>query len=225
VQLMNLPSSENLQAIETTLQTERILRYLPAANMDTVGAFRLYLWNCALCEAFYISLHFSEIVCRNAIHKRLVERCGNKWFENQTFLGILDNGFNREVLAAIDGERRQHGARLTSHHIVSALNFAFWEHLMTKRFERLLWRQGILGSFPNAPTGIGREDIRRLIETVRRWRNRIAHHRAIFDKGPSKKHQDALLLIQWACRETGEWVAASSKVPSAIALRPNLSSN
>lgn len=220
MQLINSPTSEKFHAVENAIQSERILRYFTAANMDSVAAFRLYLWNCAMCEAFFISLHFAEIVCRNAIHKRLIERCGEKWYENMTLQKILDERFKYELLDAIGEEKRQHGEKLTSHHIVSALNFALWEHLMTKRFERFLWPNGISCSFPNAPNRIGREDMRELIESVRRWRNRIAHHRAIFDKGPAKKHQDALFLIQWVCQDTGEWVAASSKVPAAIALRP-----
>jgi hypothetical protein len=59
-----------------------------------------------------------------------------------------------------------------------------------------------------------------LIESVRRWRNRIAHHQAIFDKGPVRKHNDALELIRWVCGDTGGWVAGSSEVPKAIAMRP-----
>lgn len=220
MQLVNAPPPEKFQAVENAIQAERILRYLPAANMDSAAAFRLYLWNLALCEAFFISLHFAEIVCRNAIHRRLIERLGDNWFDNSTFISILDERFRYELIDAHDEEKRQHGEKLTSHHVVSALNFSFWEHLMTKRFERLLWSSGIKSSFPNAPNRIGREEMRALIESVRRWRNRIAHHRAIFDKGPTRKHQDALFLIQWVCKDTGDWIAAASKVPAAIALRP-----
>lgn len=220
MQLINAPSSEKFQSVENAIQPERIRRYLPAANRDAAAAFRLYLWNFALCEPFFVSLHFAEIVCRNAIHRRLTERCGATWFENSTLIKIIDERFRYELMDAIDDERKQHGASLTAHHIVSALNFAFWEHLLTKNFERLLWAQGIQISFPNAPNRTTREEMRRQIEAVRRWRNRIAHHKAIFDKGPTKKHQEALWLIRWACSDTGEWVASVSKVPAAIAIRP-----
>jgi hypothetical protein len=202
------------------MQTERLLRYLPAANRDKDAAFLLYTWNCALCEAFFISLHFSEIVCRNAIHRRLIERFGEKWFENKTFLRVLDERYQKELRDAVSEENKEHPADCTAHHIVSAMTFAFWQHLMTKRFDRLLWSQGIKVSFPSAPNRIGREEMYGLIESVRRWRNRIAHHRAIFDKGPMRKHQEALNLIQWVCEDTGEWVASVSKVPTAISLRP-----
>jgi hypothetical protein len=220
MQLKNAPLPAKFHFIETAMQTERLLRYLPAAGKDKLAAFQLYLWNFALCEAFYISLRFSEIVCRNAIHNRLLSRFGERWFNNATLLSLLDSRYKKELEQAVRDEKEQHGDNCTSHHIVSALTFAFWQHLLTKRFDRALWSQGVQVSFPNAPNRISREELYLLVESVRKWRNRIAHHRAIFDNGPMKKHQDALHLIQWACVETANWVAAVSKVPSAIALRP-----
>jgi hypothetical protein len=193
---------------------------MPVASSDDQMAFRFYLWNCALCEAFFISLHFAEIVCRNALNRALVSRCGPQWHENATLQILLQDRFRAELVEAVRKERRQHGGNLTSHHVVSALTFGFWEHLATKRFERFLWARGIHSAFPGAPANKTYADLHDLLESVRRWRNRIAHHRAVFDKGPMRKHQDALQLIKWACGDTGTWVASVSKVPAAIALRP-----
>ena len=109
---------------------------------------------------------------------------------------------------------------MTAHHVVSALTFGFWEHLVTKRFERYLWSRGLRATFQGAPKEKTFEDLHALIESVRRWRNRIAHHRAIFDKGPMRKYQDTLELISWACPTTTAYVAASSKLPAALGLRP-----
>src|SRR5690606_15670189 len=172
-------------------------------------AFQFYLWNSVLCEAFLLPLHFAEVVARNALHQALLARGDTQWFENKTFLQLLEKRFNSELKEAIVRERKQHGGNLTSHHIVSALTFGFWEHLATKRFERYLWAKGIHGAFPCAPDGSTYEDLHKLIESVRRWRNRIAHHRAIFDKRPMRKHQDTLTLIKWVCGDTGAWVAST----------------
>ena len=162
----------------------------------------------------------AEIVCRNAIHRALLNRGDPYWFDNQTFCGLLEDRFRSELSDAISKERKQHGQQMNSNHVVSALTFGFWEHLTTKRFERFIWAKGIHACFPNAPDKSTYEDLHGLIESVRRWRNRIAHHRAIFDKGPMRKHQDAVDLINWVCGNTGDWVAAESKVPIAIGLRP-----
>jgi hypothetical protein len=220
MQLTNPPEAEEFHKIVKALHSQRLGRYFPAANKNDQKAFSFYLWNCALCEAFHLPLHIAEIACRNAIHQALLARGNPAWFEEKTFCGILDDRFKRELADTVDLERKQHGRNLSSHHVVSGLTFGFWEHLATKRFDRYLWAKGIHGSFPNAPNGMTFEELHGLIESVRRWRNRIAHHRAIFDKGPTRKHQDAIDLITWACGSTGAWVNSVSKVPVAIQLRP-----
>lgn len=183
-------------------------------------AIKFYLWNCALSEAFYIPLHFVEIMCRNAIHNALLYKLGENWFENQTLHNILDGKFSREVTIAVDDERTQHGTEMTAHHVASALTFGFWEHLTTKRFERLLWHRGIRHNFVDARPTADRQSLHDLIESVRRWRNRIAHHRAIFDKDPMRKYQDSLELMKWVCRDTAGWVSSMSRVPRTLAARP-----
>lgn len=221
MQLTNGLTTERFQRIECSLQWERISRYMPAAQKDKELALRYYLWNCDLSEAFYKSLHFSEIVCRNALQRTLVLRWGESWYKDAVFCRELDARFAKELSEAVVSETKQHNGKLTSHHIVSALNFGFWEHLTTKRFERLLWAKGIHHTFPYAPANRTYRDLHDLIESVRRWRNRIAHHRAIFDKGPSRKHQDTLELIKWVCGDTAGWVSSMSKVQQSIAARPN----
>jgi hypothetical protein len=120
----------------------------------------------------------------------------------------------------VQKERLQHGAALTVHHVVSALTFGFWEHLATKRFERFLWSKGLQNVFKSAPSGKKYVDLHDLMESVRRWRNRIAHHRAIYDNSPMWKHQQTLELLGWACPDTSTWIASISKVPLVTSLRP-----
>jgi hypothetical protein len=220
MQLTNAPTDEQFPAIQNALQKERLDRYLPAAGQNYEVAFKYYVWNCDLCESFYLSLHFAEVVCRNALHRALLNRCGDNWYSHKLLHTILDDDFAKELTNVCRTEGWQHGANMTSHHVVSSLTFAFWEHLATKRFERFIWAKGLRAVFPCAPKDKTYEDLRLLVESVRRWRNRIAHHRAIFDKGPTKKHQDALDLIKWACEHTGQWVASSSTVPRSLTKRP-----
>tara|TARA_R110002074_G_C12384163_1_gene652680 strand:- start:65 stop:727 length:663 start_codon:yes stop_codon:yes gene_type:complete len=220
MQLINPPSEKLIPIIELAMQLERLDRYMPAANKNRELAFRYYLWNCKLCESFHFPLHFSEIVCRNALHNALIKRAGAEWYTNVVFRNILDAQFQQELASAEFKERAQHGDKVTSHHIVSALTFGFWEHLTTKRFERFLWAKGIQNIFPCAPKEMTLLEIHDLIESVRRWRNRIAHHRAIFDKGPIRKYTDALMLIKIACADTSTWVSSSSEVQVALTLRP-----
>lgn len=221
MQLTSSPAAEKIPAIRKALQEQRIDRYLTAAGSSSELAFRLYMWNWDLSEAFQLPLHIAEVTCRNAIHRCLLARRGERWFEDATLRKLLDGKCLAELDAAIAEEHDQHKDGMTCHHVVSCLSFGFWEHLTTKRFERLLWSRGIHHSFPNAHHSLKYGDLQRKIETVRRWRNRIAHHKAIFHKDPTAKYQEAIELIEWVCADTAHWVKSVSRVSQVINLRPH----
>jgi hypothetical protein len=220
MQLTNPPTPAQFPSILDAFHCDRIDRYLPAAGGGQHDAFRLYLWNCALCEAFYLPLHVAEVACRNTIHKRLLARLGEHWYDNTTFRRILSDRQHYHLEDAIADERAQHGVLMTSHHLVSALMFGFWEHLLTKRFERLLWSRGMTDAFPHLPNALGRQDVLDRVEAIRRWRNRIAHHRAIFDKGPTAKGQEVTQFVWWISEDLVDWLSRASKVGVAVGLRP-----
>ncbi len=206
-------------AVRSALAEARLDRYRAASYGDRELAFDLYLWNCRLCEAFYAPLHFAEITLRNGIRKHLAGRAGERWFEDRTFRGLLDERNKKKLEDALEREMKAHGDGMTEAHVVSALTLGYWDHLTTKRFERFLWAKGLKAGFPHAPAD-GLAVLRGKIDALRVFRNRIAHHEAIFDKGPTSRHQDALDVIGYACGTTAAWVAAASRVPAVISERP-----
>lgn len=212
-----------LQRIEIALGTKRLSRYLPPAQGNSDLAMRLYLWNLEISEAFQMPLHFAEIVCRNAIHSSLLHHLGATWYSDPKFqnANVIQGRFSDELQQAVAVEQSVHGANMTADHVVSALTFGFWEHLTTIRFQRLLWKRGIRHAFPGAyAENKTLSDINQLIQSVRRWRNRIAHHQAIFDKTPTAKYQDTIRLIKWVCVDTGRWVESGAAVSQVISQRP-----
>lgn len=220
MQLPTEPSDAQLTAVLRAVHDDRIDRFLPAAAGSREGAFRLYLWNCSLCEAFYLPLHFAEIAVRNAINGHLIDRLGPNWFENRALVGSMEPKRQAEFEELLESERQRHGDDLTCHHLVSEMSFGFWQHLLTKRFNRIVWAPGIKAAFPNLPNALELVDVQNRVETIRKWRNRIAHHKPIFDRGPSAKHQETLQLIRWVCHDVADWVTAASNVTAAIQLRP-----
>src|SRR5690606_9880342 len=119
-----VPSAAQFPAVEAAINERRLGRYMAAAGKDKKLAFRYYLWNCQLCEAFLLPLHFAEIVCRNAIHSALVYRYGDDWYTNTKFRNWMASPrFRKELDSAVSDETAQHGSALSAHHIVSALHF------------------------------------------------------------------------------------------------------
>lgn len=206
-------------AISSCASKVRLSRYAAAAQEDGVPEVATYLWNCALSEAFFLPLHFAEVTCRNAIHSALCFR-DPSWPYNKTFLNLLDPTHRAALDRAITDEKEQHGAAMTPDHIVSALSFGFWEHMTTKRFERFLWPRGFQKNFRHAPWQAKLEDLHQQIETVRRWRNRIAHHNAIFDKGPNAKMDATMELIRWSSPAAASWLSGSCRLNAVINARP-----
>ncbi|PZX13400.1 Abi family protein [Celeribacter halophilus] len=202
-----------------SLSERRLQRYAPAAGDAGVAREDIYLWNCDLADAFQFALHMAEITCRNSIHSALLYK-GDRWFEDSTFRKLLDGPRLNDLDMALADERAQHAESFDTHHLVSALSFGFWEHLTTKRFKRYLFPKGFQKNFKHAPWKAELDELHDLIESVRRWRNRIAHHNAVFDKGPSAKYQDALTLISWSSPALETWVAGRCRVNQIINARP-----
>lgn len=220
MQLPIEPTEPQLTAILAAVHDDRIDRFLPAAAGSREDAFRLYCWNCRLCEAFYLPLHFAEIAVRNAINSHLINKYGGEWYINRALIGSMDPDRQSDFDKVLQAEKMRHGDAMTCHHLVSELSFGFWQHLLTKRFGRIVWTGGIKDAFPNAPNDIERQQLYDRLEAIRKWRNRIAHHKPIFDRGPSAKHQDLLQLVRWVSHDLADWVTSSSQVTAAIQLRP-----
>lgn len=214
-------SSSQLSAVESAIHKSRLARYCPGKTYDREISISVYLWNCQLSEAFQFPLHVAEISCRNAIQKGLRARFRNPWYSQVEFTRLLDDRNREHLRSVLDDEKEQHATRMNDDHVVSSLNFGFWDHLTTKRFERTLWLRGIKHNFPNAHAdNLTRQDVNDLIQRVRRWRNRIAHHRAIFDKAPERKLTETLTLIEWVCSDTAQWVRDLTGVPEILKRSP-----
>ena len=214
-----LPEAINILSVESVISGTRLSRFSRQGFYNSEQSLDIYLWNCRLCAEFIMPLHFAEISIRNAIQKALRNRLSNVWYNDQTFFKLLDAKQQSHLCLIIKQEKNKHS--MSDDHLVSALNFGFWDHLTTKRFERLLWSKGIKHNFPNAYVqNLTLREVNALIQTVRQWRNRIAHHRAIFDKDPAKKFEQTISLIHYVCSDTALMVRSQSGLLEVLANPP-----
>jgi hypothetical protein len=173
-----------LSAIETTVSPARLARFMPEAKGDKHLALRLLIWNARLCESFYIPTQFAEVAARNAIQQPVRRRFSATWYESAGFLNLLPPRLRDEIDRVVLEEKSVRGLTFTPDHVVAGLSFGFWLSLLTSRYDRQLWANGVRGSFPHLPRQHGRDDIYKALDKLRRFRNKIAHHSAIFDKSP-----------------------------------------
>jgi hypothetical protein len=70
------------------------------------------------------------------------------------------------------------------------------------------------------PAGLPENDIHNAADRLRRFRNRVAHHNAIFDKGPTAEYRNIQNIIGWICPETLWLMRQLSNPASVINRRP-----
>lgn len=207
-------------AIEATLSQPRLTRYLTAANHDRHLALRYYVWNARLCEEFYIPTQIAEVAFRNALAKGLQNRFGANWHTATTLSSTLPQRLQRELRKAITDESLKHGANFTADHIVSAISLGFWVHLTTKSPRNYIWQGSLSAQFPNLPIGTPEEAIHDAADGLRKFRNRIAHHNAIFDKRPTAEYRNIQDILSWICPETLWLVRQLSNPARIVSQRP-----
>lgn len=193
-------------AIEATLSPARLARYSPAAKGDKQLALRLYVWNARICEALYLPLQFAEVAARNAISAPVRKRFGDEWFHNPKFSNLLPNRQKQSLTATISKEEVRRKSILNQDHVVAGLPFGFWVSLMTRSYDKQLWINGVKQSFPNAEKIEDRESIYKKLDQMRHFRNSVAHHYAIFDRGTQREAQNAMVIIGMICGET-HWLS------------------
>jgi hypothetical protein len=181
---------------------------------------RLYVWNSAICEAFYMPNQILEVTIRNRLNSILAVKFGTDWHLIKSFTSPLPDRLKTSINNTIRECTRDHGAGMTVNHIVSGLSLGFWGHLMTSNFEPVLWTAGIQSAFPLAPNGTTRQAVYDKVDQFRKWRNRIAHHGAIFDKRPMKELQNIQELLSWVCPETLWFMTEINTVHRTLGRKP-----
>ena len=204
-----------LNAIEQTLSPARLARFDESAEGNKHLALRLYVWNARLCEEFYLPLQLAEVAVRNAIHYTLTRRYGQNWFENSSITSQLLDRYQRELQMLVESLREKFRSGFSADRVVAGLTFGFWVNLLTARYENLLWQQGLQRSFPHIERSLGRRAAHAKIDQLRLFRNRVAHHYAIFDQSPTTEYRNIQEILSWVCPET-VWLMRELANPARV---------
>jgi hypothetical protein len=185
----------------------------------------LYIWNARLSEAFYFPLQCAEVVLRNSIHEVLTDLYDPDWPTHPEFALLVKNDDPdkddlTKNIEKVQKRIQRAGYPVVTSRIVSGLSFDFWATLLYRRYDRLIWQTRLHRTFPNLPGGMTRRDVEGLVNDVKAFRNRIAHHEPILRANHSMVHTNILRLIRFRCPETAAWVNYHSRVQSTLRERP-----
>lgn len=208
---------QQLDDVELTrlLNADRLATYVRACHGDQDAALRLYAWNVEVASAFWGSFNVLEVALRNAIHAKLSTLASQEdWWNAQIGLHQFEQ---RRVTDAIGAARRAKGTAVVPGHIVAELSFGFWTGLLANRYHQRLWVPALHGAFPHL---VGpRRELHRKQESLRKLRNRIAHHEPIFARNLTADHDRLLDILGAISLVAVDWVTQNSRVPQTISRR------
>lgn len=196
---------DRLAALERSITRERLSYYLDQCGDDIELALRMYELNTRVSATFYGPLQGLEILVRNDMNLQLQAAFGENWHDlSMIRLQLTQSNDVQKTIAGIDHENPTNGA------IVAELPFAFWVGLLGPKNENEIWRKALYKAFQSRPRGTERKIVHNALDSIRRLRNRIAHHEKILHRDLRANHETILEIAGWCCIETRDWIASHS---------------
>lgn len=204
------------QDVILTLTRQRLSKYLAMANNDEQNALHLYTLNTKISSAFLIDLHYVEIALRNTFDRELTHYFGARWFENKQFLQLLGEK-SGELLreAQRHAKRNANKTPFLPGKLIAETTFGFWKNLTDRALEHTLWSRCLYKAFLPR-TAPKRSDFYQKLETLCRFRNRIAHHEPILHLNLVSPHTVLCKVADLLCPSTASFMLYNSMTPSLI---------
>lgn len=170
-------------AIEQVLSPGRFSTYRNAIR-TSIGtdcpsrALSLYEWNAELSGQLLFPLHIYEVVLRNTISDAISRRYGPDWPTNTVFQNSLPGKEKADLLSLVTPYQGLGK-------VLPELKLYWFESMLTRRHDGRIWNLYIHSVFPNAGTIAAtalRYQLNTQCRTIRKLRNRIAHHEPIFNQ-------------------------------------------
>ena len=196
---------ERLAALEYSLSRERLTWYLGECADDLECALRMYELNTRISAALYGPLQGLEVLVRNDMNMQMQAAFGADWLDHSTAqLQPTQIDDIKKTIAKIDQDEPSNGA------IVAELPFGFWVGLLGPKNENEIWRKALYKGFAHRPRGTERKIVHNALDSIRRLRNRIAHHEKILHRDLRANHATILEVAGWCCPVTRDWIASLS---------------
>lgn len=183
----------------------------------------LYAWNAHVSGALLIALHMCEVAIRNAVNDALIRVYGSHWPWDRNFENSLPSPKGSAYQPRLDLTQSRSRSP-NADRVVVGLTFKFWEKMFTSRHDSRVWNPHLLTLFPNLdksqPVALHRLRIATDLESIRRLRNRIAHHEPIFMRDLTNDLSTAHELIRARCQVSADWMMNEQKAAHIIRARP-----
>ena len=204
-----------LGSLKRSLSGVRFEAYRRSTGEGDEAALARYVWNVALCEALYPSVHCLEVALRNALHRQAAHYFRTaSWLDPSTPSCVLSEREKRKVRRAMQ-ELQRRNRPPTPDRVVAELTFGFWTSLLSREYEQRFLIRIIKPAFPHLPKPIRtRRTLAGRFNEIRQFRNRIFHHEPIWKRqNLVADHQRILEAIGWICPELQQTAMVMDRFP------------
>lgn len=219
-------SPAQISTITTTLSPARMATFQTAPGFQPgADVAEKYSWHALTSGAFFVSLHMCEVAVRNAIDTALTITYGADWPWRDVFANSLPTptGQNFKPKNELFRARAKFAPGATGK-VVAELKFAFWCHMLTRRYQNRIWDPHIRTVFPYLPAvhtaTSGRQAIHSQLDSLRHFRNRIAHHEPILTEPLANRQQSLQTLVAWRCADLANWHATWQTLSAVLTAKP-----
>lgn len=228
-------------SIKQLISEPRLEAYLRASGYNEQKALELYQWAMQLSGALHTQISYVEIAVRNSVDMALRE--WNRQHSLSVYWSLENNA--DELLYSLIGkplrEARKNAVqeslrRPRSHprkgnpvahdDVVSQLTLGTWSNLVGYKSHpknQQLWEEALHKAFPFAEDAASvtcRQEIGRQLETLRRLRNRVAHHDNLLEVRVTHRLNGMLALLAKINPDYVDFATAKSPVREISRLDP-----
>lgn len=181
---------KDFKVIFNIIPLHRLKRYGHGTDSEAVVLER-YAWNIELSEALYPSLSLLEVGLRNQINTALSEvftedwldECWNGWVRTEWMKQKGLRNTEQESIQRAKKGLSQRANKWTKDRLIAELTFGFWVGVFKRHYHPSIWihkKKPLNIAFPEGHS-LKASIVYNKLDAIRRLRNRIAHHKTIFD--------------------------------------------
>jgi hypothetical protein len=196
----------NKTEVVKALSTMRLSPYQRRVS-KTTEVLAAYEQNVRLLMALYPILQQFEVIFRNQIERILIADHGTQWYINPSFTKTLDSWATGELSKSI-AKLKKDKKTIHSGAVVAESTFGFWTNFLSVHYNHTIWFPHDRNIFPFATTSQRTiKQIRQDFDTIRKLRNRVAHHEPIWhDPDLLLKYQSIMQLLGWMNPHVTLWL-------------------
>ena len=165
------------------MNSSLIHKYITDKRFSKYESLAQYEENLLLSKQYYIPLSILEVTLRNAINQHFEKFYGAGWLINEA--SFLQRDHLSKIFEAKQkiNSRKEH---LTKDKLIAELSFGFWVNLFKSSYDNKMRISNLKQIFTNLPSKdvklINRNELFKMINHIRNFRNRIFHHEKIVNK-------------------------------------------